>query len=219
MPGERFHKIGVGLLKKDSYDPYSFAKSYNVLPLEIEEEIFDNSILFKINAPLINGFAYSLRKNLLLDGSMFILNYKMTNTGEKIIRTSEYVHNFLSLNNRDIDASYLLRFSFICDPDGCIEVVNPQNCVKINKNTVLWNSQMETPIFFSQLNPGNLKHCYWELINTKEKIGLRETCMSNISRVNLWGTKHVISPELFHPITLEPGESESWDRKFEFFEL
>jgi len=41
---------------------------------------------------------------------------------------------------------------------------------------------------------------FWELINTKNKIGISETGSFNTTRVNLWGWKHVISPELFYDI-------------------
>ena len=39
------------------------------------------------------------------------------------------------------------------------------------------------------------------------------------SKVNLWGWKHVISPELFHSIHLKPTQIEEWTRTYHFFTL
>jgi hypothetical protein len=36
------------------------------------------------------------------------------------------------------------------------------------------------------------------------------------ARVALWGTKHVASPEVYIDIDLEPGQSQTWTRRYEF---
>ena len=47
----------------------------------------------------------------------------------------------------------------------------------------------------------------WELINLESKIGISETGSFQTNKINLWGWKHVISPELFFNICLKPDQS------------
>jgi hypothetical protein len=45
---------------------------------------------------------------------------------------------------------------------------------------------------------------------------MRETLDTSACRIALWGMPHVISPEVFKRIDLEPGESDSWSRTYSF---
>jgi hypothetical protein len=217
--GEKFHKPGVGLLiKKDNY-PYSFSQKYDILPLNVTIDLFPKKIVYTTDAPQVNGYGYQLKKTVLLSGSSFSLVYEMKNTGKKTIVTNEYVHNFLGFNSRNIDQYYRLRFSFEVKPNGFIETVNPNSNVSFDGHNVAWNSQVESPFFFSRLNQDKLSHCSWTIIHTLEKIGVRETCYSGVNMVNLWGDRHVVSPELFHSIDLLPGLKDTWKREYDFFEL
>ncbi len=217
-PGESFHKIGVGLLKKDN-DPYIFLKKYDFQPAKIETEFFSEKVIFTISSEEINGYAYKLCKSVILDNASFYIEYVLENTGTKAFSTSEYVHNFVSMNNEKIDSAYILKFPFRIEPSGFNESVNPMQKVSFIKNAVNWKSEVEEPFFFSPLNAEESDRCSWELVHENEKIGLRETCNGRVNKVNLWGTSHVVSPEVFHPIHLRPGEKDNWKRKFDFFEL
>ena len=59
----------------------------------------------------------------------------------------------------------------------------------------------------------------WELLHHKHKIGISETANFKTNKVNLWGWKHVISPELFIPIFIQPGESTEWSRTYKVFNI
>jgi hypothetical protein len=37
------------------------------------------------------------------------------------------------------------------------------------------------------------------------------------ARIALWGMRHVISPEAFIEVDIEPGSAQKWTRKYEFF--
>jgi len=37
--------------------------------------------------------------------------------------------------------------------------------------------------------------------------------------VNLWGSKHVISPELFINIFIKPGQSADWTRTYSVYKV
>ena len=55
--GEWFHKIGVGLLKKDSHQ-YLFSKKYDIRPAEFKTITNSNSLIISCKPEAVNGFSY-----------------------------------------------------------------------------------------------------------------------------------------------------------------
>jgi hypothetical protein len=218
-PGEYFHKIGTGLLRKQDNAPYSFFKTYEIENILIQSEISAKQVQFTIESPMIRGYSYFLRKTISLDGSEFLIEYELRNTGKLAFSTNEYVHNFLCINGRSIDSSYVLSFPFKIDPDNFIETVNPDSNVFFGDNSVNWKKEVNPTFFFARLNNDKSESCGWKLVHKEEKAGISEECSSVVSHVNLWGEKHVVSPELFHPISLLPGACDIWKRKYSLFEI
>ncbi|HOA98159.1 MAG TPA: hypothetical protein PKK29_10340, partial [Acetivibrio saccincola] len=58
---------------------------------------------------------------------------------------------------------------------------------------------------------------YWELVFEPLKAGVREYSNFNVKSLALWGTTHVISPEVFIDVNIQPGKIQKWARKYEFF--
>ena len=57
----------------------------------------------------------------------------------------------------------------------------------------------------------------FELLHTPSGVGMREFDDFSPCRVAVWGTRHVISAEIFYSIDVQPGEVQSWTRRYEFF--
>ena len=56
----------------------------------------------------------------------------------------------------------------------------------------------------------------WTLHLQPDNISVTEMVDFRPLRFACWGMAHVISPEVFHPIRLAPGESDTWTRKWVF---
>jgi hypothetical protein len=215
--GDKFLKIGVGFLLRDSDEKYNFFKPYIIEPAETETNIHNHSADFISQTRLDRGYACKLSKSVVLDGSSFSIIYSLENTGEKTITTHEYVHNFLSINRKDVNGDYVLKFPFQISENNFRAFVNPQNVIKVNMNTIIWNNIPSGDFFISHLEAPALNTTSWTLENCKEKCGIRESVNFQVLRINLWGTKHVISPEIFYPINLLPGKTLHWQRHYELF--
>ena len=63
--GGWFHKIGVGLLQKET-TPYFFAHDYKIKPAEFEFTANSDKIAILCNSASTNGYAYSLSKEIAL---------------------------------------------------------------------------------------------------------------------------------------------------------
>lgn len=216
--GEFFHKIGIGLLKKEGTH-YVFSNKY-----EIEPAIFkvtSDSNIFKIEckSQYINGYSYILNKEIELLESSFVIRYHLQNTGEKTIKTDEYSHNFIAINKELIGNDYILKFPFHINPELFSAIVNPEGKVEINQKEISFNSTPQEQFFFSNLSGGKNVMANWELINTKSKIGISETGNFKTNKINLWGWQHVISPELFFDINVTPGQSIEWCRTYHVYNI
>jgi hypothetical protein len=216
--GDWFHKIGVGLLKKEDSE-YAFHKPYVIKPAKFFTETTTNSIRIDCISEKANGYAYELRKEIELQQQGFKIKYLLKNTGEKAIRTTEYSHNFMAIDNDFIGTNYELHFPFPLKPKLFGENVNPEATVILDHHKIGFNSIPKTPFFFSNLSGGARVKSAWELVPLKSKIGIRENSNFTTNKINLWGWQHVVSPEVFFDIHITPGESVEWTRSYEVFEL
>ncbi len=216
--GDWFHKIGVGLLRKEG-TVYDFHRMYAVRPAKFHLESDEQRISISCHSDYYAGYSYTLRKTIALIENGFTIDYELANTGEKLIRTNEYVHNFISVDGHSINGDYTLTFPFVLDEDDFKETVNPRHVVVIDGNGFTFNHMPGSPFFFSSVSGGKLVTASWELIHKKTGIGVSETGDFETSSINLWGVGHVISPELFITIDLSPGQTKKWKRKYELFSI
>ncbi|MCF8366571.1 MAG: hypothetical protein K9H16_12360 [Bacteroidales bacterium] len=216
--GAWFHKIGIGLLKKEG-EQYVFSNNYEIRPAEFSVTAEADKLTIACTSDKINGYAYFLKKEIALLDSGFEIRYNLHNTGEKIISTNEYCHNFLAINKEYIGRDYILRFPFQIKPELFWATVNPEEKVEIGTNEITFSGTPEEQFFFANLSGNENVEAKWELINTKSKTGISEKGSFSPSKINLWGWKHVISPELFFDINLQPGQSVEWSRTYHVFEL
>ena len=215
--GGWFHKIGVGLLKKED-SRYQPGKKYQIKPATFKISQGLNRIFICCTSEAINGYSYVLEKNILLLENGFRIDYKLQNTGIKKIVTDEYVHNFMAIDKDPIGRNYSLEFPFQLQPEHFIETVNPEQKVQFGDSEITFTDTIDETFFFSNLSGAQRVRAQWELKNRKNKLIIRETGNFKTNKVNLWGTKQVISPELFFTIDLATSTSVAWSRKFELLE-
>jgi hypothetical protein len=154
-----------------------------------------------------------------LSATGFELHYKLINTGEKTIRTEEYNHNFLAIDQLSVGKKYLLKFPFSLEPNLFGENINPEKLVKIGSKSIGFENTPKEVYFFSNLSRGKLVKPSWELIHREKNIGIRETTNFETRKINLWGCQHVISPELFFDVIVDPGKTIEWSRNYHFENL
>jgi hypothetical protein len=216
--GGWFHKIGVGLLKKE-HKQYLFHRKHVIRPAHFDITYEDRKIIIICKSELINGYSYILKKEITVSENSFTINYSLHNTGEKKIITDEYVHNFMAINNALIGEDYTLKFPFQINSSLFDETVNSENKVEIGLDNVTFNKTPKKQFFFSNLTGGKELQAEWILTNLKANVGIKEFGSFKTDKINLWGWKHVISPELFFKISVDPKETVEWSRKFDVFKI
>jgi len=214
--GGWFHKIGVGLLKKEE-SQYIFNKDYQIRPAAFNFQEEDKKLTILCQSEMFNGYAYRLRKEIEIFEDHFRILYQLQNTGEKAITTDEYTHNFIAVEKQFIGSDYRLSFPFLIKSEAFGETVNPEGKVEVAQHDFTFNGTPEEQFFFSNLSGTKRVEAVWELRHRKSEMGIRETGSFPTQLVNLWGWKHVISPELFFELHVEAGEMCEWTRTYEVF--
>ena len=211
--GDWFHKIGVGLLKKND-EAYDFFKKYEFKKISITTESNENSIAFEANQKEYNGYSYVLKQTYTLNENGFSINYSIKNSGLKTIKTYEYNHNFLLIQQEFIGYSYSLNFVPEVRMTSSSEFVNPNKAVDFNAKRLTFKGTPESDYFLSDLQAESSDILGWELVQERFKIKAKIDFAP--TKMNIWGARHVISPELFVEIQVKPNEEKTWSRSYEF---
>lgn len=216
--GEWFHKIGVGLLQKTDV-PYKFDIPYTVAPADFDMRVGEDRVEITCTGKAVNGYAYVLKKEIIMNESGFTLDYHLENTGVQPIVTDEYTHNFIATDKELIGPDYRLKFPFDIQPHLFDEHVDPENLVTIGTRDITFKDTPNDPFFFGYLAGNAFVPASWEVVHTKSGIGIRETGSFESYKVNVWGWTHVVCPELYHHIRVLPGQAKQWSRTYSLFRV
>ncbi len=114
--GGTFIKIGVGVLRKpddQNYDPFQLYPILDGGKWTVTRR--PDSIEFKHElADSLTGYAYEYRKSVSVapDRPQMVLAHTLRNTGQRVIQTSVYNHNFLYLDRLSPSPDFSLTVPF-----------------------------------------------------------------------------------------------------------
>lgn len=213
--GGYFTKIGVGLLQKTGAGPYEFSGQYSVVPALSRVGRTGDSAEFMVCAPDCGGYAYEYRKDISLRENHLIISYFLKNVGTRAIRTTEYCHNFMGIDGLKVNGEYSLKLPFPA-PISMEAVVGE---FRESNGVITWPDTVMQRDFYCIIPDCRSNDTYsWELYNSRAGAGVRAAGDFQVYRFALWGFRHVISPETFIRLELEPGQSKTWARDYEFYE-
>ena len=145
--GDWFHKIGIGLLQKQSNE-YHFHKRHNIKPAKFEVRTTASKVKISCTSETVNSYSYRLKKEIVLLESGFGIKYNLENTGEKEINTSEYVHNFMAIDNQLMGSDYRLKLPFQLMPELFKETVNTEQRIVVGENEIAFKGTPNEQFFF-----------------------------------------------------------------------
>ncbi len=218
--GESFPKLGVGLLTRVDDREYDFSRSYPVKPFEtVIEKEGTRSITFRMAPDDCRGYAVALVKTVSIDHNRLTVEYELLNAGTKTIITGEYCHNFLGIDGHSIGPDYVLKFPFKLSPWADEEeTLAGLSFSQGEAGEVRWDNTPFNPFYFRLPGfEGDKYPWMWELLHGSSGAGVREISRFKVAGAAVWGTGHVVSPEMFIEVKLAPGERKTWSRVYEFF--
>jgi len=211
--GSYFPKIGVGLLQKENNECYDFFHNYKCKPLQFSQLTRQDAIIYDCLNKEANS-AFFLEKKITLKEDGFVIDYLLENIGNQSIVTSEYVHNFLSPGKKMIAQNTKLFFGEKVDGEQFKNGLNPDSVLLYHDRTITWNERPKADFFFEEIAASCKNAPNWILVNEELELGISESVDFQPSKINLWGRAHVVSPEIFKSIKLQPGETDRWQREY-----
>jgi hypothetical protein len=214
-PGELFPKLGIGLLRRPDDDAYSFGHPYEVVhTFKMQVAASHDQAMVNVDPIDCRGYAARLSKTIQVEGNRLEIAYVLENTGQKAILTHEYVHNFVGIDCQPIWPDYRLRFPYPLQLDEKASV--GLDGLAIQGSEITFNR----PLKSLYLRPQGFTRSdtpQWEMVHQSSRAGLREVDDFMPLRVAVWGTFHVLSPEIFVGLSLPSRARRTWTRRFEFF--
>ncbi|HEY8344944.1 MAG TPA: hypothetical protein VIL66_07120 [Bacillota bacterium] len=214
-PGGYFPKIGVGLLKRPDQKPYDFFRPYEIIPFPMTMVNIRDGVKFIVEPLECRGYLLELEKTITINENQLQIDYCLKNLGERAVHTTEYCHNFIGIDGYQVGADYKLEFLY---PVQLLPAENAaaQEVLRIDGREINWNFQ-PTEDFYGKLDniPSEAPH-QWTIRHQPTNTEVTEESFFSPLRVALWGKGHVISPEVFIEIKVNPGETQRWSRRYTF---
>ena len=203
-PGQRFPKLGVGLLQKIDARPYNFTRPYPIEPFPWQIERAPDALQFECLPLPCRGYAARLRHTLSAHENLLILETELENGGERKLETREYRHNFLCIDGAGPGPRLALETSFPLEPLD--DEAAPAIPFRLE-------AAPDEPLmrFFAGA-PGE---SWWE-VRHENGVRVREIVDAPLAAFHLWGAPGVLSPEAFVAVEVSPGQTQRWRRTYRF---
>jgi len=245
QPGECFPKLGIGLLRRADERPYTFLHPYEIVerfPIRVERT--ENQARFIVEPVECRGYAARLTKTITVSNTAIDYVEDLECRGDRPVRTTKYVHNFCGIDGHLMGPGYLLRFPYPVRfealppamlrgalpgwlgkllPDALLAPIARRLMRRMGQILIVQGREItlretpQHPFYRRLLGYTRTDQPQWELLHTPSGVGMREIDDFAPNRVALWGTTHVISAEVFCPIDVGPGETQTWTRRYEFW--
>lgn len=224
QPGDPFPKLGIGLLTRPDEKPYNFFRPHDIVtPFPIHVTADATQAMFTVEPVDCRGCAVRLTKTVTVEGAGLTIAYALENVGAKPILTTEYVHNFMRIDERAIGPDYRLCMPYTIEFATPLEgpfaerMAEMMAVLDVQDGDIRWKTTPEHNFYCRPLGFAQSTAPQWELVHEPSGVGMREFDDFAPARVVVWGAEHVVSAEIFVPLNVQPGETQCWTRRYEFF--
>ncbi len=219
-PGDLFIRIGIGACRKPEEKEYRWTHRYDVVnPGNWTIEKGGNWIQFTHELDAGNGYAYKYTKWVTLTPNKpeLVISHKLENTGERVIVTDTYNHNFFVIDNQPTGPDFVVGFAF--EPKAARDL---QGIAELRGKELHYLT--EVPRRRSVFSPlegfGNTaEDNRFSIENRKVKAGVRIRGDKPLARVNYWSPNTTLCPEPYINLNVTPGSEESWTIRYEFYTI
>ncbi|WP_428659477.1 hypothetical protein [Runella sp.] len=217
--GGEFLKIGVGTMVKLDTKPYSFSQPYQIKnagkwtvktskdKVEFIHEITDAA-----------GYGYVYRKTVKLTKGKpeLVLEHSLKNTGQKLIETQMYNHNFFMIDNEPTGPNIKTLFPYEIKAEG----KGFGSVVKAENREISYTKEIASGEF---VYSGGVQgfdatpEDYDILIqNLKTGASVQITCDKPLEKLVYWACHTTACPEPYIKLSVKPQEEVHWKIKYKF---
>ncbi|MEM7371891.1 MAG: hypothetical protein AAF587_24970 [Bacteroidota bacterium] len=213
--GEGFIRIGIGVLEKEAEQEYNWRKTYKILDhgsWKIEQEKDRISFTHELSSNF--GFGYVYQKTIRLKHDGFSIEHHLKNTGEKLIETDQFNHNFFMIDGEKSGPAFTVSFpwevSTVDDPKGYIDIQNTElSLIKEFRDTSVF---LALTGYSEEVTEHEIT-----VLNQTSGAGVRFTVDKPLHRMAFWACETTLCPENFIWISVAPDEEENWTSDYTLF--
>ena len=215
-PGEGFIRIGVGILEKPDEEEYQWTETYNILhhgKWEVNHGQDWITFTHEINSDF--GYAYIYTKTVRLKENGFTIDHSLLNTGEKLIETDQFNHNFFMIDGDTSGPAFKISFPYNLSTESDLK-----GLVELNGNEIHYLKKLEEDnSVFVELKgySDEVSDHQVTVLNQNTGAGVTFTVDKPIYRMAFWTCETTLSPENFIWISVPPGAEEEWTSDYTLF--
>jgi hypothetical protein len=216
--GEKFIRIGVGILQSDGDQPYETFKTYKILDhgeWVVEEGKDWISFQHTVESDFGYAYIYTKRIDLKADQPGFTISHILENTGRRTIETDQYNHNFFMIDGEKSGPALSFAFPYEISTENDL-----RDMMEINDNVLRFSRDLdEGESIWMELKgySYHLKDHVIEVQNKKSGAGVRISMDEPVYRMVFWACHTTYCPENFIFISAEPGQTRTWVSDYTLF--
>jgi len=208
-----FIKPGVGLLYQPDTQPYDHYRHYRILDAgQRTTRITKTGVTF--TQALANaGYSYVYEKSLILAPGkpQLLITHRLRNTGQKIISTSVYDHNFLRLvaGNGGVKVTFPFAPAAASPP--------PADLMRVQGSSLTYLRPMANKERVSFLVAGFGKTAAdYDFTIAGGGANVRVQGDQPVTRMNIFSVDRVQSVEPYVAIDIAPGQEKRWTYRYSY---
>ena len=215
QPGEGFIRIGVGILEKADEANYNWWATYKILDhgkWTIDQGAGWLTFVHEITSDF--GYGYVYEKTLRLKNDGFLIEHTLLNTGEKVIETDQFNHNFFMIDAEKSGPAFRISFPFAVSTED-----NLKGYMEIKDNELYFIKELDDDTVFLRLSgySTDIADHKVTVVNQKSGAGVTYTVDQPLHRLVFWACETTLSPENSIWISVPPGGQESWISDYSLF--
>lgn len=214
--GEKFVRIGVGVIEKADEEEYNWRETYKITDFgKWKIDSGQDWITFSHEVQCDNGFAYVYEKNIKLKDDGFVIGHRLKNTGSRAIETDQFNHNFFMIDGDRSGTAFKIIFPYEIstqdDPKGMLEV-------KDKEITFLRDLVDDDAVFVAlEGYSDSVEDHKVTVLNERSGAGVTFQVDKPLHRMVFWSCATTLSPENFIWLSVVPGAEESWNSEYTLF--
>lgn len=232
-PGERFVKIGVGVLRKPDEKAYAFARYYDVVnpgkwTVKTHKERRSRStgaipadavdFTHELTDPTGYGYVYHKTVKLTKGKPELVLEHSLKNTGQRPFETSVYNHNFFIIDKQPTGPTVNVQFPFAVKGEG----KGFGSTIQTQGNRLIYSRELakNEQVFSTGLQGFGPTATDYDIRieNQKTGAGVRITADQPLEKLVFWACSTTSCPEPYLRLRAAPGQTVNWTIRYEFYQ-
>ena len=218
-PGDKFIKPGIGVVlkpKEINHNRFGLYKITDHGKWKVKKG--KDHVQFKHTLGY-GGYKYEYIKTvkLLRDKPVLELSHSLKNTGQLVIETNMYNHNFFVIDNQPTGPEMEVIFPYKISGEG--QGFGTIALIRENRLTFTRDLKKGETVFCGALTGFRdlAEDLDIRVENKKSGAGVRITGDRPLLKLVFWASSSTLCPETYIDIKLQPGEAFSWKFNYEFY--